>query len=115
VYLYPTGTGCPVIPPGTGFPSRRLLLLAGLTRLIRGKQRFQCFHFVNMQSELLVLNGYERKMATVNLSDRYAVIILYIYFCFSSYVSILNKYRNVAYGVTDALQKSVFLVILSVL
>jgi hypothetical protein len=29
-YLYPQEEGGPVIPPGTGFPFRRLLLLAGL-------------------------------------------------------------------------------------
>jgi hypothetical protein len=29
-YLYPPGTGGPVIPPGTGFLFRRLLRLAGL-------------------------------------------------------------------------------------
>jgi hypothetical protein len=29
-YLYPLGTGWPVIPPGTGFPFRRLLWLGGL-------------------------------------------------------------------------------------
>jgi hypothetical protein len=29
-YLYPPGTGCPVIPPGTGFHFRRLLRLASL-------------------------------------------------------------------------------------
>jgi hypothetical protein len=31
-YLYPPGTVGPVIPPGTGFPFRRLLWLAGLRR-----------------------------------------------------------------------------------
>jgi hypothetical protein len=29
-YLYPSGTGCPLIPPGTDFRFRRLLRLAGL-------------------------------------------------------------------------------------
>jgi hypothetical protein len=29
-YLYPPGTGCPVIPPSTGFHFRRFLRLAGL-------------------------------------------------------------------------------------
>jgi hypothetical protein len=32
LYLYPSGTGWPVIPPGIGFPFCRLLRLAGLRR-----------------------------------------------------------------------------------
>jgi hypothetical protein len=57
LYLYPPVTGWPSIPPGTGFPFRRLLRLAGLLWRYSNPLQHGIADFINTHIKLYYILG----------------------------------------------------------